>query len=146
MSCRLRACCNRNKHWYKVCHKMKRSNHSEVWKHFAQNDDQATCHHCSKKISCKDGSTSGLSRHLKSQHSSLSRGSEEQSCFKKAKVQQKSMMSFVTMKKDSLQSIVSELAAVEDFLSMLYARVSSSVSRLVPKLFDFLLQNEVLWN
>lgn len=94
---------------------MERSNQSKVWAHFDQDDDEATCHHCSKKLCCKGGSTSGLSRHLKNKHS-LSLDSEEQPCSKKkAKFQQKSIMSFVSVEKESLQSIVSQLAAVDGF-------------------------------
>ena len=88
---------------------MERINQSKVWKHFTRgdDDDSATCTHCSKIISCKGSSTSGLFRHLKSKHK-LSLESEDQPCCsKKAKIQQKSIMPFVKVKKESLRSIVS---------------------------------------
>jgi len=48
---------------------MERSNQSKVWEHFAQDGNQASCRLCTKKLCCNGGSTSGLSRHLKSKHS-----------------------------------------------------------------------------
>ena len=89
---------------------------SKVWKHFSHVDDEATCQHCHKKLSCKGGSTSGLFRHLKSKHS-LSLNEEQPSSSKKPKIQQsqKSIMSFVDVKKEKLPSIVSQLAAVDGF-------------------------------
>ena len=66
-------------------------------------------------MSCKDGSTSGLSRHLKSKHNLNSSESEDQPCSKKVKVQQKSILPFVSAKKESLQGIVSQLEAVYGF-------------------------------
>ena len=93
---------------------MERSNQSKVWEHFAQDGNQASCRLCAKKLCCNGGSTSGLSRHLKSKHS-LSLDSQEKLPQKKAKLQQKSIMSFVNDKKETLQSIVSQLAAVDGF-------------------------------
>ena len=66
-------------------------------------------------MSCKDGSISGLFRHLKSKHSLNSLESEDQPCSKEVKVQQKSILPFVSVKKESLQGIVSQLAAVNGF-------------------------------
>ena len=67
------------------------------------------------KISCKSSSTCGLFRHLKSKHN-LSLESKDQLCTtKKAKIQLKSILPFVNVKKESLQSIVSQLAAVDGF-------------------------------
>ncbi len=43
---------------------------SWVWNHFKKVDKEcAKCNHCAKKIDCKSGNTSGLSRHLKNVHS-----------------------------------------------------------------------------
>ena len=96
---------------------MDRVNQSKVWKHFTRdyNDDKAKCIHCSQNISCKGGSTSGLFRHLKSKHNLNSSESKDQPCSKKVKVQQKSILPFVSVKKESLQGIVSQLAAVDGF-------------------------------
>ena len=96
---------------------MERVNQSKVWKHFTRdyNDDKAKCIHCSPSMSCKGGSTSGLSRHLKSKHNLNSSESEDQPCSKKVKVQQKSTLPFVSVKIESLKGIVSQLAAVYDF-------------------------------
>ena len=97
---------------------MERSNLSKVWKHFTQDDDdtdRASCIHCSKKILCKGGSTSGLFHHLKSKHN-LSSERKDQPCIsKKAKIQQKSILPSIDVKKECLQSIVSHLAAVDGF-------------------------------
>ena len=96
---------------------MERVNQSKIWKHFTRdyNDDKAKCIHCSQNISCKGGSTSGLFRHLKSKHNLNSSESKDQPCSKKVKVQQKSILPFVSVKKESLQGIVSQLAAVDGF-------------------------------
>ena len=96
---------------------MKRVNQSKVWKHFTRdyNDDKVKCIHCSQNISCKGGSISGLFRHLKSKHNLNSSESEDQPCSKKVKVRQKSILPFVSVKKESLQGIVSQLAAVDGF-------------------------------
>ena len=68
-----------------------------------------------KKISSKRGSTSSLFCHLKSKHN-LSLESKDQPCTsKKAKIQQKSILPFVNVKKESLQSIVSLLVALDGF-------------------------------
>ena len=64
---------------------------------------------------CKGGSTSGLFRHLKSKHNLNSSENKDQSCFKKVKVQQTLILPFVSVKKESLQGIVSQLAAVDGF-------------------------------
>ena len=58
-------------------------------------------------MSCKGGSTSGLFRHWKSKHNLNSSESEDQPCSKKVKVQQKLILPFVSVKKESLQGIVS---------------------------------------
>jgi len=62
---------------------MERSNQSKVWEHFAQDGNQASCRLCVKTLCCNGGSTSGLSRHLKSKHSL----SQEKLPQKKAKLQ-----------------------------------------------------------
>ena len=101
---------------------MERSDQSQVWKHSTRDDndiDKASCIHCTKKISCKGGSTCGLFRHLKSKHN-LSLENNDQPCtFKKAKIQPKSILSFLNVKKEILQSAVSRLAAVDGFLFIL---------------------------
>ena len=96
---------------------MERVNESKVWKHFIRdyNDDKVKCIHCSQNMSCKGGSTSGLFRHLKSKYNLDSSESEDQPCSKKVKVQQESISPFVSVKKESLQGIVSQLAAVDGF-------------------------------
>ena len=83
---------------------MERLNQSKVWKHFTRdyNDDKTKCIHCSQNMSCKDESTSGLFRHLKSKHNFNSSESKYQPCSKKVKVQQKSILPFVSVKKESL--------------------------------------------
>ena len=64
-----------------------------------------------KKISSKRGSTSGLFCHLKSKHN-LSVESKDQSCTsKKAKID----LTNCNVKKESVQSIVSQLVAVDSF-------------------------------
>ena len=89
---------------------------SKVWKHFDHADNnEGTCKHCRKNISCKGGSTSGLLRHLKSKHSLSLEVEERPFTAKKVKIQQKSITSFVNIKKESLQTIVSQLAAVDGF-------------------------------
>ena len=68
-----------------------------------------------KKISSKRGLTSGLFCHLKSKHN-LSLENKDQPCTsKKAKIQQKSILPIVNVKKESVQSIVSQLVAVDGF-------------------------------
>ena len=101
------------------CHLVvERSNQSKVLKHFTRDDDdsdRASCIHCSKKISSKRGSTSGLFCPPKSKNN-LSLESKDQPCTsKKAKIQQKSILPFINVKKESLQIIVSQLTAVDGF-------------------------------
>ena len=89
---------------------------SKVWKNFDHADNnEGTCKHCYRNISCKGGSTSGLLRHLKSNHSFSLEDKERPFTAKKVKIQQKSITSFVNIKKESLQIIVSQLAAVDGF-------------------------------
>ena len=38
---------------------------SLVWKRFTKVGDKATCNTCQKAINCRDGTTSGLRKHLK---------------------------------------------------------------------------------
>ena len=52
---------------------------------------------------------------MKSNHNLNSSESEDQSCSKKVKVQQKLILPFVSLKKESLQGIVSQLASVDGF-------------------------------
>ena len=89
---------------------------SKVWKHFDHADNnEGTCKHCRKNISCKGGLTSGLWRHLKLKHSLSLEDEERPVTPKKVKIQQKSITSFVNIKKESLQTIVLQLAAVYGF-------------------------------
>ena len=89
---------------------------SKVWKHFDHADNnEGTCKHCRKNISCEGGSASGLLRHLKSKHSLSLEDEERPFTAMKAKIQHKSITSFVNIKKESLQTIVSQLAAVDGF-------------------------------
>ena len=101
------------------CHLvMERSNQSKVLKHFTRDDDdsdRASYIHCSKKISSKRGSTSGLFCHLKSKHNLSLEGKDQPCTSKKAKIQQKLILPFVNVKKESVQSIVSQLVAVDGF-------------------------------
>ena len=55
--------------------------------------------HCSQNMSYKGGLTRGLFCHLKSKHNFYSSESEDQPCSKKVKVQQKSILRFVSVKK-----------------------------------------------
>ena len=90
---------------------------SKVWKHFDHADNkEGTCKHCHKNISCEGESMSGLLRHIKSKQSLSLEDEERPFTAKKVKIQQKSIMSFVNIKKESLQTIVSQLAAVDGFL------------------------------
>lgn len=53
---------------------------SYVWKQFSKSKNKkntAICNHCSKEILCKGSSTSGLTRHISSQHKNLSVVSEK---------------------------------------------------------------------
>ena len=89
---------------------------SKVRKHFDHADNnEGTCKHCRKNISCKGESTSGLLRHLKSNHSLSLEDEERPLIAKKVKIQQKSITSYVNIKKESLQTIASQLAAVDGF-------------------------------
>ena len=61
---------------------------SKIWKHFDHADNnEGTCKHCRKNISCKGGSASGLLRHLKSKHSLCIEDEERPFTAKKVKIQ-----------------------------------------------------------
>ena len=93
---------------------MEHINQSKIWKHFDRGDgnDSVTCTHCSKTISCKGSLTSSLFRHLKIKHKLSLKRKEDQPCSsKKAKIKQKLITSFLEGKKESLRSVVSQLAA-----------------------------------
>ena len=96
---------------------MERVNQSKFRKNFTRNynDDKAKCIHCLQNMTCKGGSTSGLFRGLKSKYNLNSLESEDQPCSKKVKVQQKLILPFAGVKKESLQGIVFQLAAVDSF-------------------------------
>ena len=86
-------------------------------------------------MSGKGESTSGLFCHLKSKHNLNSSESEDQPCSKKVKVQQKSILPFASVKKENLQGIVSQLAAVDGFSIHSIGKSKFSRSRLVPKAY-----------
>ena len=89
---------------------------SKIWKHFDHADNnEGTCKHCRKNISCKGGSTSVFLRHFKSKHSLSLKDEERPFTAKKVKIQQKSITSFVNIRKKSLQTIVSQLVVVGGF-------------------------------
>ena len=89
---------------------------SKVWKHFDHPDNnEGIVNTVVKNISCKGESTSGLLRHLKSKHSLSLEDEERPFTAKKVKIQQKSITSFVNIKKESLQTIVSQFAALDGF-------------------------------
>ena len=101
-------------------------------------------HTCSQNMSCKSGSTSGLFRYLKCKHNLNSSECKDLLCSKKVKVQQKSILPFVSVKKESLQGIVSQLAAVDGFLYILLEKVSLFVSRLGSKAYVFHFETLIL--
>ncbi|XP_073817273.1 zinc finger BED domain-containing protein 4-like [Musca autumnalis] len=87
---------------------------SVVWTHFKRGTvDTAVCNICSKTISCKGKSTSGLIRHLKGIHSTIINNKENsESPPKKTRVIQSTLDKY-TSKKDSLCVVVGKLAAVD---------------------------------
>ena len=128
---------------------MERSNQSKVWKHFTRDgddSDRASCIHCSKKISFNSGSTSGLYCHLKSKHN-LSLERKDQPCTsKKAKIQQKSILPYVNVKKERLQSIVFQLAAVDGFSLYSGGKIKFICESLITKRFRLPSSNSGIMN
>lgn len=106
------------------------SSGSYVWNHFSKSrikKDTAICNYCKKEILCKGSSTSGLTRHISSQHkdkdhiidSSISTNqgtstdSSNPSAPKIAKLQQSSILKYADRKQ--LSEIVARLATVDGF-------------------------------
>lgn len=92
---------------------------SKAWKYFTRdkNTESATCNKCQATIMCKGFSTSGLLRHLKNSHKEVEielnkKRPNEDADFEVRNVQRK-ITSFI--KKESIEEIVSKLAAVDGF-------------------------------
>ena len=114
---------------------------STVWKHFDHADN--TCKHCGKNSSCEGESTSGIVGHLKSKHSLSLEDEEKPFTAKKVKIQQKFISSFVNIKKESSQTIVSQLAAVDGFSMHAICRSKFIWESISAKAFVYLLRKQV---
>ena len=94
---------------------------SSVWKYFEKiNSDYAKCRECSKKISCRGGSTKGMKTHLKSIHAIDETSNKRQADDESRNIQPTKKMSqpsiFKSMsQKETLPEIVSKLVAKDGF-------------------------------
>jgi len=98
---------------------LKRSN---VWSYFSQkqhNSPVANCKKCGKTISCRGSTTSALINHLKSNDICINKKENDADCLienenKKNKIEKpNTMLNFVKIKKESLEEILSRVAAVD---------------------------------
>lgn len=93
-----------------------KSNTSPVWEYFTVDDKDPTkakCKKCKSVISRAKGSTSGMKKHLKTNHKiELKEKSEPEE--KKPRLEQKKISTFLgEKKKETVQTIVSKLAATD---------------------------------
>lgn len=97
------------------CYQME---NSSVWKIFKKSGvESAICSLCSKTLSCKGQSTSGLLRHLQNVHKKRNEKESstvaEQPTANKVRIIQSTMDQYA--KKENLGSLVSKLAAIDGF-------------------------------